>query len=225
MKFNVSDTLIKALHVTREVIGCEPVSDAAMKVMLRDLAGYPEEQVLAALKRCMREVKGRYLPLAEILQRLDDGRPGPEEAWAAIPKDEAASIVWSTEMRDAYAVARPLIVLEDLVAARVAFLEKYKVLVQQSRDARYPVKWEVSLGTDKDGRELALLDAAQKGRMGVDHALALLPYHREDEGLRARFLEIAGRKPELPNPDARKRFGEMMQAVKLKALPAPKKAA
>ncbi|MDP2622096.1 MAG: hypothetical protein Q8P46_18290, partial [Hyphomicrobiales bacterium] len=147
-------------------------------------------QIIAALKRCCRELKGR-LTLADILQRIEDGRPGPEEAWSMIPRDEASSAFWTGEMREAYGAAAPLIAEGENVQARMAFLERYRVLVQQARDARMPVTWEFTPGTDKSGRELMILDAAQKGRISVRAAQDLLPHHREDEGLNARLLALA----------------------------------
>ena len=50
--------------------------------------------------------------------------------------------------------------------------------------------WTVSPGTDKDGRELAILDAVEKGRISVDYARKVLPYHRDDEALSARLLAL-----------------------------------
>lgn len=185
-----SANLIKAIGVTLEVTGTQ-LSDGAVKMMLSDLSGYAEPLVLAALKRCCRELKPHQFTLEAVLSRIDDGRPGPEEAWSMLPRDEASSVVWSTEMRDAYGVAAPLINEGDHVAARMAFLERYRVAVQRARDARIPVEWEFSPGTDKSGRELVLLDAAEKGRISVEAAHRLLPHHREDEMLNARLLAIA----------------------------------
>jgi hypothetical protein len=185
-----SDDVIKALTVTLEVTSTD-MSKAAAMVMLSDLSGFPELQVLGALKRCRYEVKGR-LSLADIISRIDDGRPGPEEAWSMIPKDEAASAFWTTEMREAYGVAHALIASGDNVQARMAFLERYRNLMQLARDGRLPVQWEFSPGTDKAGRELVLLDAKDKGRISAQAVMGLLPYHREDEGLMGRLLAQPG---------------------------------
>lgn len=187
---NVSERLIKAFTVTLEVTQSE-VSDPAAMVMLADLAMYSEPQVLAALKRCARELKPRQFCLAAVIERIDDGRPTPEVAWSMVPKDERASVCWTTEMRDAYNAAYPLIKDGDTVQARMAFLEAYRAQVQLARDARRPVEWELSLGFDKDGRELVVLDAAEKGRISMAAAKAALPYHRDDDGLNARLLSIA----------------------------------
>lgn len=181
--------LIEAIAVAQEVTGTPLGSDAAIEAMVMDLQGYPEGQVLAAIRRCMREVKGK-LTLADIITRIDDGRPPPEVAWSMVPKTEAASVCWTTEMRDAFAVCYRLVEDCELVQARMAFLEAYRNQVQLARDARLPVEWVFSLGTDKDQRELVILDAAEKGRVSIEGAQRLLPYHREDEAINARLLAI-----------------------------------
>lgn len=190
-----TERLLQALAVVVELTGTD-LSKMGSKVMAFDLAQYPEEQVIGALQRCRRELKGR-LTIADVLQRLEDGRPAPEEAWAMIPRDEAASAMWTLEMRSAYGAAARLIAEGQNVPARMAFLETYRAEVQKARDAARPVEWEFSPGTDKTGRELVLLDAAEKGRITASGAAALLPYHRQDEGLNARLLAIADKSVKL----------------------------
>lgn len=170
--------IARALAVTAELTGSE-ISEGALDVMVMDLAAYPEQQVMAALTRCRRECRHR-LTLADIIQRLDDGRPGPEEAWAMVPRDEAATCVWTDEAREAWGVALPIIQEDDMVAGRVAFLEAYKAAVQRARDERLPARWTVSLGHDVQGREGPLLEAVRKGRISHDHAQHLLPHATDD---------------------------------------------
>jgi hypothetical protein len=211
---NATPTLLKAIAVTTELTNTE-LSPAAARVMAEELAAYPELQVKAALKRCCRELRGR-LTLAEVLLRIEDGRPTPEEAWALVPKDEAASAVMTAEMADAFRTAYAMVAAGELIPARMAFLERYRALVQQARDARRPVEWMFTPGTDASGKELVLLDAVEKGRISAEAAQALLPYHREDEGLSARLLSAAGRSvPQLPapaeQPGAWKRLGQTLK--------------
>lgn len=217
----MSKTIVEAIAVAQEVTGTPQLSDGAIRAMVADLRSYPEQQVLAALRRCMREVKG-WLTLADIIRRIDDGRPTPEIAWAMVPKDEASSVCWTIEMRDAYQSCYPLVCSGEMVQARMSFLEAYRAKVQIARDARDPVRWEFSLGTNKDGRELVILDAKDKGRITAAQAMALLPYHREDEGLTARLL--AGPKgqhllpaPSDNRPEGWKRIGEKLGAKRSKA--------
>lgn len=170
----VSKELLQAIAVTAELTGTQ-LSETAARVMCADLAIYPEEQVMGALVRCRKELKGR-MTVADVVSRLDDGRPGPEEAWAMLPRDEASSVVWTDEMAQAFGVAAPLLE-DDPIQARMAFLESYKAKVQAARDEGWPVKWTPSLGQDSRGRESVLLEAVNKGRLSAPHAQKLLPYN------------------------------------------------
>lgn len=172
-----SKQLMEAIAVTAELTGTN-LSEIAARVMTQDLMQYPVEQVLGALVKCRRELKGN-LRIAEIIDRLDDGRPGANEAWAMIPKTESASVVWTDEMTEAYGVALPLIEDGDHVAARMAFIETYKSKCADARNNGIPVKWEPSLGHDKNGREHVLLAAVEKGLLAADHVAKLLPYHEQ----------------------------------------------
>lgn len=165
--------LLQALAVTAELTGSE-YSDAAARVMADDLEAYPLDQVLGALTRCRRELRGR-LTLAAIIERLDDGRPGPNEAWAMIPQDERGSVVWSDEMAAAFGVAAPLLAEGQIIAARSAFIECYETAVATARAARRAPRWTPSLGHDPLTRTRALEDAVRKGRLTSEHAHALLP--------------------------------------------------
>lgn len=172
-----SRALLEAIAVTAELTGTE-LSAPAAKVMADDLAQYPERQVLMALVRCRRELRSR-LTIADVVARLDDGRPGPEEAWAAIPKDEHASTVWTDEMRVAFGASAPLIAAGDLVAARMAFLEVYRAELARARSEGRPVRWEISLGWDPRHREAILDEAVRLGRITAEHAARLLPVRSE----------------------------------------------
>lgn len=174
---SASKSVLQALAVTAELTSTQ-LSAGAARVLANDLAGYPEHQVLGALDRCRKELRGR-LTLADILSRLDDGRPGPEEAWATVSQtlnNERVTVVWTEEMRLASGVSAPL--ADDPVAARMAFLETYRRLVQEARDAKTTVAWSPCLGWDVGGREAPLLEAAQRGRLKAAHVAGLLP-HRE----------------------------------------------
>lgn len=173
--------IVKALAVTAELLGTDLTMEAK-RVFAEDLSRYPEHQVLAALERCRREVRGR-LVLADVLNRLDDGRPGPEEAWAMIPQDEGRSSVWTEEMQRAYGVAYKLLAEGDAVSARMAFKETYQREVQKARDEGVAVRWTATLGEDKGGREQAKHDAAQRNRAA--QGLPALPFHAPEHALPA----------------------------------------
>lgn len=168
-----SAELLQAIAVTTELCG-RTFSEAAAGVFANDLTGFPEAAVVKALVRCRREVKGA-LTIQDVVSRIDDGRPGFEEAWAAMPFDESQSVVWSGEMAEAFGVARGLLDDGERVAARMAFKEAYTRLVGQARDEGIRVSWTPSLGYDRRGHEAVLADAVTKGRLSHDHAQSLTP--------------------------------------------------
>lgn len=168
-----SERLLQALAVTTELTATD-LSNAAKRAMIDDLALYPEPQVLAALTRCRRELRGR-LTVADIVARLEDGRPGPEEAWAMMPQNEAQTVVWSDEMSRAWSVAASLMAAGDEVAARMAFRESYVRELAEARAQHRPVRWSASLGHDPRAREAALIDAIDRGRIEIGYAKNLLP--------------------------------------------------
>ena len=167
----LNPTVLKALAVTAKVMGTTLDEDAA-RMFAQDLARYPAQQVLDALTRCRREVKGR-LTLADVIGRLEDGRPGVEEAWAMLPKDEYRSVVWCEEMAKAYGVCAPLLE-SDPVGARMAFKEAYSQALQLARSAGIPVKWSTSFGFDVPGRAAAIREAADRNRLSHDEANRLI---------------------------------------------------
>jgi hypothetical protein len=165
--------LLQALAVTAEVMGAE-FSEGAAIAIASDLSQYPLPAVLLALRRVRLECKGR-MSLADIISRIDDGRPGADEAWAMIPVDERGSCVWTMEMAEAWGIAYPLIVEGDRIGARMAFRDAYTRIVADSRAHLRKVQWMPSLGRDQRGREEALAEAVEKGRLSQTHAQSLLP--------------------------------------------------
>jgi hypothetical protein len=164
----LSIKIFEAVGVALEMTGTT-LSDAAIEAFSRILSGYPEGQVLAALSLCCAEVKGR-LTLADVIGRIDDGRPGVEEAWSMIPRDEAGSVYWTHEMQKAYGAAILLLEANDAVAARMAFKEVYLAEVAKSRAVKAPPEWKFSLGTDHSGRIAAVKIAQDRGRLSSDLA-------------------------------------------------------
>jgi hypothetical protein len=166
----VNNELAEALVVTAEVCGTD-LSEGAATMISTELATYDRAQVLGALSKCRRELKGR-LTMAAILERLDDGRPGVEEAWSMMPRDESQSVVWTDEMAAAFGVVGPMIA-DDAIAARMAFKECYSKFVSEARDARRSVNWTATLGHSASGRDGVLALAVSKGRLTLHHAQML----------------------------------------------------
>lgn len=206
--------LIKALAVTAELCGAT-FSEAAARVFVDDLKGLDPRALVAAFQRCRREVRGR-LTVKDVLDRLDDGRPGPEEAWGMVPKDGpldgayiadgdggkrwhsalSPTVVWTDEMRVAWGAAYPLIAGGDMVAARMAFKESYDRLVQQARSDKQAPRWSVSYGADPASRTAPVLEAVARGRITRSQAAQFLPGVDLDTGLP--FLPAPGARLALP---------------------------
>lgn len=170
----MSKSVLEAIAVTCELTSTS-LSEPAIRVMVDTLAEYPESQVLGAMLKCCKELKSR-LTLADIITRLEDGRPGVEEAWAMLSTvlgNEQASLSWTGEMREAYGVVVPL--ADDPIAARMAFKERYTTLVSTARDRHEPVKWSVSLGFDLTLREAAVREAVERKRLTQEQAFKLCP--------------------------------------------------
>jgi hypothetical protein len=167
-----SRQLREALAAMADIYGRQ-LSKAAVDMLLSDLASYPEAAVFTALNRCRKELR-TFPSVADIISRVDDSRPGAEEAWAMIPTDENSSVVWSEEMSEAYGIARGLLERGEEMAARMAFKEAYTRLVSEARSSQKKARWSVSLGHDKSTHEPVLREAVAKGRIAEAQANALL---------------------------------------------------
>lgn len=166
--------LLEIITVTAELCGTT-LSEAAARIIVTDLERYPEHQVIGALAKVRHEVKGKFT-LPDIVTRLDDGRPGADEAWATMPKDEADSAILTQETLKAWEIADDLHD-GDKIGARFAFREAYNRLVAESRDQGKPVQWIPSMGSDPAGRLGVIEDAIHAGKISYEQALAICPTH------------------------------------------------
>lgn len=167
-------TLTEYVTGTYAMIGQE-ISDLQLAMTVEKLSRYPEEAVKTALSRAQDECK--RLTYTDILDRIPGGHPGPEQAWSVVQRgmqNEALTMVWTDAMREAYGVAAPLV--DDPVAARMAFKETYQQLVSVARSNHAPLNWSVSLGTDPADREVQITEGAKAGRLTRAYARTLLPH-------------------------------------------------
>lgn len=144
------------------------------------LACYDFADVEIAFSRYLKSAEGRFSPKpASIIVIVNamrpDGRPGVDEAWAMIPRDEFTSAVMTEEMAEAYGIAKPLLDEGDQVAARMAFKDAYGRIVEQNKMAGIAPKWFPSLGSDPAMRETVMNEAVRLGRLGLDHAAKSVP--------------------------------------------------
>lgn len=198
------DTLVEMLVATAEVMG-EQIRPTAAAYMVTDLATYPLRVLAEALTACRREVKGR-LSLAAIMERIDDGHPAPNEAWANAIRaaDEAATVVWTEQTRDSWAVALPLIEAGDKIAARQAFLEVYTRLTKEARAAGRMAVHHASIGFDASGRDGVLQQAVAAGHLAHEQVAEHLALPPASPSFNPVAL-LAGRVEPTPEADARTR--------------------
>lgn len=126
---------------------------------------------------------GMFVPKpADIVRGLqgklqNDGRPEADEAWgiALQATSEAATLVWTPEIRSAWAAAETIVTeARDKIGGRKAFIAAYDRLVERARSQSEPVKWEVALGHDPKQREQAMAQAARLNRISSSAANAMI---------------------------------------------------
>jgi len=206
------DLLVDMLATTAEVMG-EKISPNAATYMVLDLVSYPLRVLAEALTACRREVKGR-LSLAVIMERIDDGHPAPNEAWAVAIRatDEAVTLVWTEQTRDAWTAALPLVEEGDKIAARQAFLEVYARLVKSARAVGGCAVYQPSLGHDASARAAALQLAVDAGRLAHQQVAEHLALPAPTPAFNPLAL-LAGRVEASPeaNERTRKRLAEIAE--------------
>lgn len=185
--------LIGMLCATAEAIGTQ-ITPAAAALIAGDLKEFRLDEVGIALAEVRRTCRGRLMPsdiLAALARR--DGRPHADEAWSIAlgAIDESITVVMTAEILEALNIARAVIDHGDMVAARRTFLVAYDRLVAEARDRSKPAEWSVSLGSDKQGRIMAIEQAGRQGRITQDKARHYLAIHC-DQTLTADGQAIAG---------------------------------
>lgn len=178
----------KKIAVCYEMIGGRAPSEHVAGALIDVLCQYTDKQVSDALERCMREVRG-FLSPSDIISRIDDDRPSPNEAWALVPKSESNSTVWTSETSRAFNACKMLIGNDD-IAARMTFLESYKKEVAASISRGDSVEWHYSPGFDKTGRAQALAVAYEKKLLPVDKILNALPCNEAGDMLRQKIERL-----------------------------------
>jgi hypothetical protein len=155
-----------------------------LRVNAEDLIDIPQGALLIAFQRARRELE--FAPGVADIRRFaiaeeEGDRPGVELAWAMCPRSEEASVVWTSEMAEAFGMCRSLLMNGDEIAARMVFKEQYPFIVSRARATHLPVEWIVSLGWDQGDRVRALSDAIQRKRITAEQALGLLGAEQQDE--------------------------------------------
>lgn len=181
------DWINDQLTILAEAFG-ETLTDQRQEIYCGGLADIQQNQLGIAFRRARYELKW-FPKLAELRElaagsphELNDNRPGPEEAWARMPKGkrvEDDSIVWCEEERSAYSACRSLLLDGDLIGARMAFKERYEKELAEARAQRNPARWTMSAGHDIEHRLATLASAVQQKRLSLKSALNFVPGERE----------------------------------------------
>lgn len=183
------DWINDQLTILAEAFG-ETLTEQRQEIYCGGLADIQQSHLQVAFRRARYELK--WFPKLAELRALagalpdapNDGRPGPEEAWARMPKGkqmEDGSVVWCEEERIAYSACRSLLLDGDQIGARMAFKERYERELAESRAQGRPVQWTMSAGYDLGHRLSVLADAVQDNRMSLASALNFVPGERMND--------------------------------------------
>jgi hypothetical protein len=168
----------------------DDVSPERLLLYAEDLCDVPEERLALAFARARKEYEYPSLPPVAFIRKMagtgahSDGRPGPEESWARMPKGERMeenTVIWCEEERIAYGACRSLLLDGDLVGARMAFKERYEKELAAARAQRKPVRWIVSAGYDVEHRLMALVTAIQEKQIAPEAAVEFVPGERRGD--------------------------------------------
>lgn len=214
--------LAHALQVAAASVGQDMPEDVARFIVARLASEANGNTIMQAIRQCGLECSGRIL-LADIRKRLhaSDGRPGVEQAWAiaVMATDESETVAWTPEIAESLREVQPLLDAGDPVAARMAFKEIYQRRVDQTRaDCRKP-EWTLSLGFDREKRELAASQAVAAGLIAREHVAVLLPPPAEPGSVEAEITALlTGPTSEVKasNSENRKRLEQIMGGLKMK---------
>ena len=190
------------------------INEERLEIYAEHLSDLHKEDLERAFWRAVNDLK--FFPKIAELRELagalpstrSDGRPGPEEAWARMPKGgrmENDSVVWCEEERVAYGICRSLLLDGDLIGARMAFKERYEKEVLEARSQERPIRWTMSPGYDIEHRLTTLAIAVQEKRISLKSALNFVPVERENDFAQmlpasdARGLLLTGEVNKLPD--------------------------
>lgn len=177
------------MTILAEAFG-ESLTEQRQEIYCGGLADISQDNLQTAFRRARYELKW-FPKLAELRElagvlggAVIDGRPGPEEAWARMPKGERIeddSILWCEEERTAYSACRSLLLEGDHIGARMAFKERYERELAEARAKGRPARWVMSAGYDIAHRLTTLAAAVREKRLSLESALNFVPGERQSE--------------------------------------------
>jgi hypothetical protein len=88
-------------------------------------------EIIEAITLAIKTTTGRLTP-DKVFSCFKSEHPSPEAAWNAIPKSEDESAYLSQEMLQAMSACQDSLDRGDFIAARMAFIETYKTLINNN---------------------------------------------------------------------------------------------
>lgn len=171
-----------------EVFGLYPqAKDATIgqkTMFFRALGAFTIAQVRAGFDGHVKDsARGKFPPLpADVIAQIEtrateDGRPGPEEAWAIASRanDENLTLIWTAEIAECWGICLSVLRGGDEVGARMAFKEAYTARIAKARQAGKRPAWHATLGHDAAQRDAALEQAYAAGLLPPPERLKELP--------------------------------------------------
>jgi hypothetical protein len=176
------DKTLESLAVAFEVMGQE-TTETAVEFIANELYKHDFNAVQKAIKQACRECKYK-ITLADIISRIDDGRPSADEAWQEVYMlTEWDSKIMTDEQIMAFCSVSTALqtgTTTDQINCKKAFVDKYNKLVQEARAESRPVKYMLSMGSLSDGRVSAAIEAVAQGKMTQQAAVRLLPEYKDE---------------------------------------------
>lgn len=159
------------LEAVAEMLGKPKPSPVQLTLYFRTLEKYSIETVKSAITAHISDTDaGRFWPTpAHIIGKIQDkteGHISEDEAWSIALKaqDEEETVFWTSEISEAWGVARVVMQSGDKIGARMAFKAAYSRL---TRDSNGKPAWIMSEGFNPDLKRLAVLEAKEKGRISA----------------------------------------------------------
>jgi len=186
---------VRVLQATMSLYDRELANDA-LHLWWGALEHLPIEAVTKALQAHIQGEGGHFAPLpADVIKasKQESGHIPPDEAWALAltALDDQDSIIWTTQVAEAWGAAWPCMENGDKYGARLTFLSAYDRCIKEGS----PV-WKVSLGYSHEGRERAVDEALRRGIVNAEKARSLLPYSCQRVPSSAGLLPAPERTPE-----------------------------
>lgn len=158
-------TVAENIQITAEVCG-NPLSPQAVVMMVQDLKKYNEADVLSALAKCRRTLKGR-LTLASIIENIQADLPSADELFTQIAEyclDESRTFILPElafkALESTNGGIYQALHAGDRIGARMAFKNAYDRL---SNEHAGPMAYSVRIGTDKQQARIAINQAKTRG--------------------------------------------------------------